>query len=342
MRHALTLFFTFKGVPWWLVVACLFVSSFLEGIGLLSVVPLFYVVLDNKSGEQSELTRIAQNVFDTLGLQLEFGPLLAWIVMFLVLNSIFTLFANRLVSFAITDVVTDLRTRVIHEFFQVGWRFIIQHPIGRVSAIIGSESDRVGRAYEIAATFVTQVIQVVVYLVIAFVVSWPAAVLAIIVGGVIAIALQFLVRTTRKAGRRQTQRMRELMVYLSDTLNNLKPLKAMGKEKAFVSLLEGKVLSVKKELRRSITAGATMKSGQEILVTLSMGVGFLHRHDILGDPDRRARARRRGSQSQPQWLQQDAEHGAKGGRRRSALRGHPEAFQGNPKSARTDVGRNRQ
>jgi len=274
VRHALRLFFTFKGVHWWLVVSCLFISSFLEGIGLLSVVPLFSVVLDNNDEQPSELTRIAQQVFDTLGLQLEFGPLLAWIMAFLVLNSVFALFANRMVAFAITDVVTDLRTRVIREFFQVGWKFIIQHPIGRVSAIIGTEADRVGRAYEIAATFVTQVIQVGVYLVIAFIVSWPAALLAIVVGAMIAGVLQFLVQITRKAGRRQTKRMRELMIYLSDTLINLKPLKAMGKERSFVSLLEAKVLSVKRELRRSITAGATMKSGQEILVTISMGIGF--------------------------------------------------------------------
>jgi len=255
-------------------VACLFLSSFLEGIGLLSVVPLFYVVLDDKTGERSELTQLAQTVFDKLGLNLEFGPLLLWIVMFLVMNSVFRLFADRLVAFAIANVVTDLRGRVVREFFKVGWRFIIQHPVGRVSAIIGTEANRVGRAYEIAATFVTQVIQAVVYLGVAFVVSWPAAVLAIVVAAIIAVSLNFLVQITRKAGRRQTKRMRELMVYLSDTLINLKPLKAMGKEASFVSLLEGKILSIKKELRRAVTAGVTMKSGQEILITISLGIGF--------------------------------------------------------------------
>jgi len=274
VRHALHLFFTFKGVRWWLVVLCLFISSFLEGIGILSVVPLFSVVLDANDEQPSELTRIAQTVFDTLGLQLEFGPVLAWVVTFLVLNSVFRLFANRLVAFAITDVVTDLRERVTREFFRVGWRFIVQHPVGRVSAVIGTEAGRVGRAYEIAATFITQVIQTSVYLTIAFVVSWPAAVLAVVVAGIITGALYFLVGITRKAGRRQTKRMRELMIYLSDTLNNLKPLKAMGKETTFASLLESKIHSVRKELRRSITAGVTMKSGQEILVTIAMGIGF--------------------------------------------------------------------
>jgi ATP-binding cassette subfamily C protein len=64
------------------------------------------------------------------------------------------------------------------------------------------------------------------------------------------------------------------MVYLSDSINNLKPLKAMGKEEAFATLLENKALGIRKETRRGIDSGLGMKGGQEILFTLAMGGGL--------------------------------------------------------------------
>jgi ATP-binding cassette, subfamily C, bacterial len=57
----------------------------------------------------------------------------------------------------------------------------------------------------------------------------------------IAFSLNFLVRTSKKAGRRQTQRTSELVIYLSDALSNIKPLKAMAKSGKFANLFQVKI-----------------------------------------------------------------------------------------------------
>src|SRR3546814_3441889 len=77
-----------------------------------------------------------------------------------------------------------------------------------------------------AAVFQANLIQTVIYSLVAALVSWKLALAAVVLGGGIALSLHFLVRVSKKAGRRQTQRTSELVIYLSDALSNIKPLKA--------------------------------------------------------------------------------------------------------------------
>lgn len=64
------------------------------------------------------------------------------------------------------------------------------------------------------------------------------------------------------------------MIFLVDTLNNVKPLRAMAKEAAFRNLLEAKTESLKKSLRRQVVSEEALKNGNEILAAIFLGAGF--------------------------------------------------------------------
>ena len=89
-----------------------------------------------------------------------------------------------------------------------------------------------------------------------------------------AVFLHFLVRMARKAGRRQTRWTRELVTFLVDTLNNVKPLRAMAKEQAFTNLLEDKTAALRKSLRRQVVSAEWLKNGNGILGAIGLGIGF--------------------------------------------------------------------
>ena len=153
---------------------------------------------------------------------------------------------------------------------------------------MGGQADRAGKAYQLAATFFAEAIQTTGYLVVALVVSLPLALAALGIGGLMALVLHFLVRMARKAGARQTRWTRELVTFLVDTLNNVKPLRAMAKEQAFTNLLADKTAALKKSLRRQVISAEWLKSGNGI------SGGDLSRHRIfrgdhhLAGADRRA------------------------------------------------------
>src|SRR5690606_34471461 len=75
-------------------------------------------------------------------------------------------------------------------------------------------------------------------------------------------------------GRRQTQRTSELVIYLSDALSNIKPLKAMAKSAKFANLFQIKIEQLKKALRRQVVSQYALKNLEEMLVAIAIGFGF--------------------------------------------------------------------
>src|SRR3546814_478070 len=104
--------------------------------------------------------------------------------------------------------------------------------------------------------------------------SSDLAVAALVLGGTIAFALNFLVKSSKKAGRRQTQRTSELVIYLSDALSNIKPLKAMAKAGKFENLFHVKIEQLRRALRRQVISQYALKNLEEMLVAAAIGLGF--------------------------------------------------------------------
>jgi ATP-binding cassette subfamily C protein len=117
-------------------------------------------------------------------------------------------------------------------------------------------------------------IQSLVYMIVALTVSWPLALAAVAIGIFVVGSLHVLVRVARKAGMRLNKYGRELSIFLTDTLINIKPLRAMTRQTTFSHLLERKANSLKKAMRRNIISKEGLKNSQEILVTLILGIGF--------------------------------------------------------------------
>src|SRR5262249_14237296 len=149
-------------------------------------------------------------------------------------------------------VSTELRRRVIENLLRVRWTWLVHQPLGRIANTISNDATRAAEAYVLAATLVALMLETAIALAIAGMVSWKLAVAAVLIGALVMGSLHFLVRIARKAGWAQTQRNSELLVFLSDTLNNIKPIKAMAKQGGFASLMAGRIRSLRKALRRQV------------------------------------------------------------------------------------------
>jgi ATP-binding cassette subfamily C protein len=273
VRNILRLFFTAEGINPWAIVVCLVTASAVEGIGLVSLVPLLLVATDTGSGQSSPLLDIARDVLANLGLSLTAGPLIVFFVATLVVTAALNFLAMQHVGNAIAGFSARLRLEIIRNLFRARWSYLVEYPVGRMSNAI-AQAGQAGQAYQLAATFLAQSVQTVGYLAVAMVVSWPLALAAIAIGGLMALALHFLVQVSRKAGWRQTQRTRELTILLVDALNNLKPLRAMARETEFVRFLEHKIESVRKAIRRDVIAQQALKNGNDMMAAICLGSGF--------------------------------------------------------------------
>jgi ATP-binding cassette subfamily C protein len=268
------LFFDAKRSTSWAVIACLLVASAVEGIGISSAVPLLSLATGMEGDKASPIMKYTQDIMAALDLPMSIGILLTFFIATMILKSLLGFLAMAYVGSAVAEFSTRLRLQLIKNIFKVQWSYFVHNPIGRITVAVGGQADSSSQAYRLVATMIAGAIQSLVYLIVAFFVSWPLALIAIAIGIFVVGCLDILVRVARKAGMRLNQHSRELSVFLTDTLINIKPLRAMTRQGTFSHLLERKANSLKKAMRRNIISKEGLKNSQEMLVTLILGIGF--------------------------------------------------------------------
>jgi len=274
MLQIVRMFFRAEGTNPWAVLISLLLAGLAGGIGLVSLLPLLTVAIDGGQGNDSVVTEAVKSGLATVGLEPELLPLLVLIVVAVSMKSALMFVAMRYVGYASVTVAMGLRAQLIKQLMDVEWSYFVSLPLGRIANSVSLDAYRSGQTYVVAANLVASLIQTTIYTVLALAVSWQLAVLALLIGGSVALSLHFLVRIAQKAGFRETQQTRELATFLTDALNSIKPLKAMSRQARFARLFDSKLRSVSKALRRQIISREARQSSEEILIMLCLGVAF--------------------------------------------------------------------
>ncbi|MBD1552061.1 ABC transporter ATP-binding protein [Pseudomonas typographi] len=255
-----------------LMLLSLVVAGLVESVSLTTMLPLVSVMLGDNAHSTFGVHII--NALQSFGLQPTIVVLLTIIVVGMALSSLLILVANRQVGYTVAHVATDLRVDLINATLGSRWEYYLRQPGGALANAVATEAYRASTAYEHAANMVALSIQAVAYAVIALVVSWQAAVVCLVVGLTILLALRGLVKTSRRAGKSQTSLMRDLLVSLSDTLGSVKPLKAMAREDIADSLLRHQATELNAAMEKEVTSRETLRALQEPLLAILAAAGL--------------------------------------------------------------------
>jgi ATP-binding cassette subfamily C protein len=274
MRTVLTIFFRAPGTRPWLVLMCLLFASIASGLGVAALLPVLSFGISQEGAKTSAVAEALGRFMALLGVEPSLLGLLALVVAAMMLKGGMYILAMRYVGIAQAHVATDVRLRLIRNLLGVNWQFFTTQPVGRFANAMGLDATRAGRAYQMAAVFFANLLQAIVYIGVALSISWKLALIALGMGLTIVGALHFLVRMAKKAGFRENQRTRELVIYLTDSLNNIKALKAMSRQHNFANLLHGKIRSLNRALRRQVISEEGRRSGEEMLIALALAVAF--------------------------------------------------------------------
>lgn len=269
MISVLRIFFAARGANPWVVLICLIIASLCEGFGFATLVPLLGAA--SGAGNQSLVSESVRGFLHGLGLDASVGTLILVLVAGMLLNSVISLFVMRKVGYANAEVANDMRVRLVKQMLGARWSYLLEHPTGRIANAFSGEVGRSQQAYQLAAQFVAEAVQTAVMLILALLVSWRLAVISLLIGFTTGAAVHFLVSRAKKAGRAQTQLTKELVSLLTDTLDNLKPLKAMGAQQEFVTFFDRRLHRLRRALRRQVINREALRNGQDALLAICMG-----------------------------------------------------------------------
>ncbi len=274
LLRILRLFATRYPGPSLVVVIALLFAGFVEGLGVLSLLPLLNLAIGDPAAEASAVERAITGAIRTIGFAPKLEVLLVVIVVSVAVKSALNWIAMKYVGYTAAKVQTDLRIELIASLMQARWDYFVEQPAGRLANAVSTEAGRAASAAIASARFVVTIVQGGVYLGAAMLVSAYLTLAAIATGGLILLLLSAYVRVARHAGEGQTLAMNALMERLTDGLQGIKPIKAMGQEDRLAPLLEHETWALNKALEREVVSRVAMRTIQEPITTVFLAVGL--------------------------------------------------------------------
>jgi ATP-binding cassette subfamily C protein len=260
-----------------LVIVGLMFSGFSGGIGLAAFLPVIEVIIESDPTKQSGLALMVSGAMNAIGLTPSIGPLLAVIVLAIVAKSMLLLFAMLQAGFTAIHIITDLRMNLVRAALAARWDYFIERPLGTFANAINAEAVRSSHAFFAAFLFVSDVFQIVVYVGLAMLISWQLTLAAAIATPVMLLVFHSRLTMARSSGRAQTHLEKSVLARITDTLQGIKPIKAMGIQQRLEPIIEKDLLALLGALRQQIVAGQTLKTMQEpfIVFLICTAVYFL-------------------------------------------------------------------
>jgi ATP-binding cassette subfamily C protein len=258
-----------------ITLTALLFAGIAEGFGLSMLLPLLSLALDNPNDPDfadlqpdSTLEHLVNGLFDTVGMTPTIGVLLTIFVVSILIKAILVLLANKRVGYMVAQVATDLRLSLIQALFATRWEYYVHQPIGKFSNAFATEASRAAIAYSFGIRVIALLLHTVVYASIALVLAWKETLFTLAAGIIILYVLRSLVTKAREAGKRQTNILKSVLALLTDTLQSIKPLRAMARENIAILALEQETKRLNKAIQREVFSKEALKALQEPLITI--------------------------------------------------------------------------
>ena len=253
----------------------LLLAGCLEGLGLVAILPLLSLVLESDAESASSLSRHVTSAFESLGLAPTLGTILLVIVGTISAKAALLVFASRQVGYTAAYVAMLLRRRLLTALTEARWSFFVKNRSGTVTSAMGHEPSRAANCFVMICRLLTGAAQVMVYLVMALLISWEVSIAAVFVGVMTIILLNRFVLIVGRVGRKQTEVNRSLLSQLIDGLQAMKPIKAMGRERAFSDLLDHDIQSINLLQRTQILSKEALTHYRDPIAAVALA-GFLY------------------------------------------------------------------
>ncbi|MFZ3115638.1 MAG: ABC transporter ATP-binding protein [Syntrophales bacterium] len=261
--------------------AAMLFAGIAEGFGLSMLLPLLGIAMDlpgTSSGmshhSKSALEQAITGFLESLGVTPTINLLLFLFALSIMLKAVLVLLANKRVGYMVARLATDLRLDLIRALFATRWEYYVRQPIGRLTNAIATEASRSADAYLQVILVMTFVMHAAVYGVVALMLDWKVTLLTMLAGIIILSALIRLVSKAKKAGQRQTKLLKYLLSLLTDTLQSIKPLKAMAREDMTYAMLQTKTRNLNKVLQKQVFSKEALQALQEPLITVFFAFGI--------------------------------------------------------------------
>ncbi|MBF0620102.1 MAG: ABC transporter ATP-binding protein [Candidatus Omnitrophica bacterium] len=215
--------------------ACMLVSTAFNGLQVGAIVPLADRILNNKpvvlpAGMPSFVTQFITQV-NALDRNTLFYGLIFAVPVFALLQGIFLFLQNYFMNAMAQKSVTDVRTMVFRKYQDLSLDFYSHKRQGELMARITNDTPLIGYAISSGLSdLIFQSFQVVMFTIIACMISWKTVVFILIVFPINGAIIYIVGRTIKKQSRNSQEAMADLYAVLAETNHGVSIVKAFSRE----------------------------------------------------------------------------------------------------------------
>ena len=257
-----------------LTLLSLVVAGLVQAVSLSALLPVLSVATNPSRAAGATDDSVLVNVLKHGGIEPTLSLLLTLLVVGMMIKGVLVLFAKRHVGYTVAQIATDLRLRLLRSLVEARWNYFLHQPVGTLTNAMATEPKRASSAYLNGTRSIALTIETLVYVGVALTVSWQATLIALAVGIILMLSFGRLVRAARKAGKRQTKRMKSLVRLMTDTLQSVKAFKAMGLTDRAIAVLEKETGRLNKSMRREVFSTEAVSALYEPMIVTLVAVGL--------------------------------------------------------------------
>jgi ATP-binding cassette subfamily C protein len=282
MKNAFRIFFFNSWKRELLVIGLMLLTGAVDGVGVASLWPLVGQI----SGGTGETTHSMGNTvvaaLNWLGLPLSFEVLLGVIVVVSVLHFVLAATATIFIGRSVAQVATELRLRLINAAVRARWAYFTTQPNARFTSAIGADGTRGSQAYRASGQVIALTAKALVYLCMAFWVSWQFFLAGIAVVALLWLTVSRFMKMARNAGRGKTKQTLALNKGITDALTNIKALKAMNRHGFIAQSFRRNVDALREALAAETYSESMVRAIQEPIFILFLMGGIYAQNAVFG------------------------------------------------------------
>jgi ATP-binding cassette, subfamily C, bacterial len=290
MKNAFRVFFYNGRRRELLVIGLTLLTGAVEGVGIATLWPIVELISGGVATTSHSMGNTVVVALESLGLPLTVEVLLGVIVAVSLLRFALRAAATIFIGRAVAQVATELRLRLIKAAVRARWSFFTTQPNARFTTAIGVDGTRAAAAYRASGNVIAASAKALVYLCMAFWVSWQFFLAGIAVAVVLWLGLSRFMKMARTAGRGKSKQTLLLNTSITDALTNIKALKAMNRHGFIAQSFRRNVEALRDALATETYSESMVRAIQEpILIAFLMGGIYVQHtlfdmsmHQILG------------------------------------------------------------
>ncbi len=261
-----------------LILVAMLLGVAAENLSIASLWPL--IELTGGGASASPAGQLVGRMLAVIGLSPTLGPVLLFLCATITVKFLLSSAGLIYVGKEVARMATQLRIRLIGAIVNARWSHIVETPAGRLSAALGDEGERASAAYRAAGLFAVKLTETLTYLAGCLWVSWQFSAGAVLVAGVLWLAVARYVRMARRAGRTKWKSTHRLSGTVVELLTSIKSLRAMNRQDYLGTMAEQHASRIRQSVEREYFSESAVKVVQDpLLGTMVVGgiyVGYTY------------------------------------------------------------------